>query len=141
MHITSWSPPLFWALSILIFSGDLGSSHNTLGLLSWLLSVVTDLSLEQIHALHAVLRKLGHMLAYGALCFLWFRAFQTYWPERRWPFLVLAVACTVAVAVLDEGHQAMVGTRRGSVFDVGWDLAGAGVSAALILSRRKPGKT
>lgn len=138
MHLTSWSPPLFWALGILICSGDLGSSQNTLGVLSWLLSHFSHLSPGQIVALHAFLRKLGHMLAYGALCFFWFRAFQTYWPERRWSFLVLAMVCTLAVAVLDEGHQAMVGTRRGSLLDIGWDLVGACLSAVLIMSRRKP---
>jgi VanZ family protein len=125
-------------LGILIVSGDLGSSQNTLGLVSWLLSLFSDFSPGQIDALHAFLRKLGHMLAYGMLCLLWFRAFQTYWPKRRWPFLAWAILCTLAVAVLDEGHQAVVGTRRGSLLDIGWDLAGAGLSAMFILAWRRP---
>jgi VanZ family protein len=138
MHITAWFPPLCWGLAILLMSGDLGSSQNTLGLVFWLLSHFSELSPEQIAALHGFLRKAGHMLAYGALCFLWFRAFEFYWPQRRWPFLTLAVACSLAVALLDEGHQSMVGTRQGSAFDIGWDMAGAGISALLLLARGKP---
>jgi hypothetical protein len=32
----------------------------------------------------------------------------------------------------------VVGTRRGSLLDLGWDLAGAGLSALLILAWRRP---
>jgi VanZ family protein len=138
MHCTAWFPPFGWGLAILIMSGDLGSAHNTLGLVSWLLSHVPSLSPAQVDVLHGLLRKAGHMAAYGTLCFLWFRAFQAYWPERRWPFLALAVLGSLAVAVLDEGRQVMVESRRGSVYDIGWDMAGAGLSTLLILVWHKP---
>lgn len=137
LHVNSWGPPLFWALAILAVSGDWGSSHNTLGLVHWLFSRIADLSAGQIEALHNSLRKLGHMLAYGVLCFLCFRSFQLHRPERRGFCLFLAVFCSLAVALLDEGHQAMVGSRRGSVLDVGWDMAGAGLAGGFILARWK----
>jgi VanZ family protein len=138
MHIIAWSPPLCWGLVILILSGDLGSSRNTLGLVSWLLSHFSDLLPEHIAALHGFLRIGGHMLAYGALFFLWFRAFEVYWPGRRWPLLALALLCSLMVGMLDEGHQSLVGSRRGSAYHIGWDLAGASLSAMLILACRKP---
>jgi len=138
-QVSSWCPPLLWGLAILILSGDLGSSHNTFGLIQWLISRVADLSAGQIAALHGAMRKLGHMLAYGVLCFLWFRSFQVHRPDRRGFCLFLAVLCSLAVALLDEGHQLMVGTRRGSLMDVGWDMAGAGLTAGLILAL-KPGR-
>lgn len=137
MHMTAWFPPLCWGLAILLLSGDLGSSQNTLGLVAWLTAHISALSPEQIAVLHGFLRKVGHMLAYGALCFLWFRAFEVYWPKRRWPFLILAVALSLVVALLDEGHQSMVRTRQGSLVDIGWDMAGVGLSALLILTSRK----
>lgn len=82
---------------------------------------------------HAALRKLGHMLAYGVLTFLWFRSFQLHWPERRGLCLFLAVFCSLAVALLDEGHQSLVSSRSGSLRDIGWDMAGAGVATFGIL--------
>ncbi len=140
LQLVSWFPPLLWGLAILVFSGDLGSSQNTLSILQWLVSWIPDLSSGQVAAIHGALRKLGHMLAYGVLLFFWFRAFQIQWPGHR-PFcLVLAMLCTLLVAVLDEGHQAMVGTRRGSLYDVGWDLAGASLSTFFILTFRKNAK-
>ena len=136
--LASWSPPLLWGLVILLFSGDLGSSHNTLGLIQWFLSRIPHMSPGQIAAIHGILRKLGHMVAYGVLCFLWFRSFQVHWPEGRWRCLFLAVLCSFVVALLDEGHQALVGTRRGSLIDVGWDLVGVSLSGSLILAFRRP---
>jgi VanZ family protein len=140
-HVASWSPPLLWGLVILAFSGDLGSSQNTLSIIRWLLSWIPDLSPGQVAAIHGALRKLGHMLAYGVLLFFWFRAFQIHWPGRRPLCLVLAMLCTLLVAGMDEGHQAMVGTRRGSFYDVGWDLAGASLSTFFILAFWKPKAT
>jgi VanZ family protein len=137
-HLTAWSPPLLWGLAILALSGDLGASRNTLGLLQWLLSVIPDLSPDQIASLHGALRKLGHMLAYGVLCFLWYRAYKSQWPKRHWFCLVLAVVSSLLVALLDEGHQSLAGTRSGSLTDVGWDLAGAVLSSLIILVFRKP---
>jgi VanZ family protein len=134
----AWSPPLLWGLAILALSGDLGSSRNTLEFLQWLFSAFADLSPDQLAALHVALRKLGHMLAYGVLCFLWFRAYKSHWPKRLWFCLVLAVVSSLLVSLVDEGHQALVGTRSGSFTDVGWDLAGAGLSSLLILVFRKP---
>ena len=84
--------------------------------------------------IHNGLRKLGHMLAYGVLTFLWFRSFQLHWPERRRLCLFLAVLSSLVVALMDEGHQAMVGTRTGSVMDIGWDMAGAGLTGYFLLA-------
>jgi VanZ family protein len=136
--LASWSPPLLWGLAILLFSGDWGSSHNTLGIIQWFLSRIPHMSPGQIAAIHGILRKLGHMVAYGVLCFLWFRSFQVHWPEGRRLCLFLAVLCSLLVALLDEGHQAMVGTRRGSLIDVGWDLAGVSLSGLFILAFYRP---
>lgn len=137
-QVASWSPPLLWGVTILLFSGDLGSSQNTMGIIRWLLSGIPDVSPEMIAAIHWSLRKLGHMSVYGVLFFLWFRAFSSRRPEHRPLCLLLAMMCTLTVALLDEGHQAVIGSRRGSFTDVGWDLAGAVLSTFLILAFRQP---
>ncbi len=77
------------------------------------------------------------MVAYGVLFFLWFRAYYFYRP-RRFRCLWFALACTLLVAAMDEGRQALVGTRSGSLLDVGWDLAGAGFAGSVILAFWKP---
>ncbi|MDI6853538.1 MAG: VanZ family protein [Deltaproteobacteria bacterium] len=134
LHLNSWCPPLLWGLAILLFSGDLGSSHNTFTLIWWVLSWVSELSGAQLVFVHGALRKLGHMLAYGVLTFLWFRSFQLHWPERRGLCLFLAAFSSLAVALMDEGHQSLVNSRSGSLRDIGWDMAGAGVAGCFVLA-------
>jgi VanZ family protein len=51
---------------------------------------------------------------------------------------LLALTFTLLVALIDEGHQAMVGSRHGCLADIGWDLAGAGFAGFVILAFRKP---
>jgi VanZ family protein len=130
--------PILWGLAILVVSGDFGSSQNTLGLVKWLLSWIPALRPLQVQAIHGFLRKLGHILAYGILYLLWFRAFNSFLPGRRLLCLVLAMLCCLSVALLDEGHQGLVAARRGSFHDVRLDLFGAGISAVLILAFWKP---
>jgi VanZ family protein len=134
LHLNSWCPPLLWGLAILVFSGDWGSSHRTFSLILWVLSRISDLSAGQIVFVHGALRKLGHMLAYGVLTFLWFRSYQLHRPDRRLLCLFLAVFSSLAVALMDEGHQSLVRTRSGSIMDIGWDMAGAGLSGGFILA-------
>lgn len=67
------------------------------------------------------LRKLGHMVGYGGLFLLWWRAL----PDRR-PLLAAAIA--IAYAVTDEYHQTFVDGRRGTPLDVLIDAAGVGVA-------------
>lgn len=134
--LSAWSPPFLWGLAILVSSGNLGSAQNTQVILRWLLSLVPAL-IGHLDTIHLALRKLGHMVAYGVLFLLWFRAFGFHRP-RPFRSLGYALACTLLVAVLDEGHQALVGTRHGSLRDVGWDLAGAGLAGFFALAFWKP---
>jgi VanZ family protein len=71
-----------------------------------------------------ILRKAAHMVEYGLLWFLWFRAL-----EIRNP--LPAVAITLAYAITDEYHQTFVEGRHGSPLDVLFDAAGVAVAVAL----------
>ncbi len=75
--------------------------------------------------LHYLVRKTGHVLAYGLLGFLDFRAVRgggSGW-TLRWS--VIAVVLAVIVASVDEWHQSFVPDRTGTPVDVLIDCAGA----------------
>ena len=91
----------------------------------WILSAQPDLRSGLDSDWDLVLRKLAHMAVFGALLAAWWRAAG---PR-------VAVALTLAWAVLDEWHQTWVEGRVGAVSDVAIDALGAGVAAALIVAR------
>jgi VanZ like protein len=72
-------------------------------------------------------RKLLHAAEYGALWWLWLRAFDF---RRPW----LAAAIALAYAATDEYHQTFVHGRHGTPVDVGVDAVG--VAVAWWLDRR-----
>lgn len=135
-----WLPPLIWCAGVLALSGDLGSSRHTLGLVKWALSWL-HLSLAQLKVVHGYLRKTGHVLAYGILYFLWFRAFWGSAGYRGKKAFFWSLGLSLAVALLDEAHQSMFRTRGGSLMDVGLDSSAALLAALLtaVFGRKRPG--
>ncbi len=126
-----WLPPLVWCGVILILSGDLGSSQHTFGILKWLLSWFPPLTPAQFELLHHYLRKtLGHFGNYAFLYFLWFRAFRRGTGFGAGRAFLGSLGLCLALALLDEGHQAMFASRGSSLRDVALDLSGS-ITAAL----------
>ena len=72
-------------------------------------------------------RKLVHMAVFGALWFLWWRAFGFGHPGA-------AIVITLLYAASDEWHQTFTEGRHGSPWDVAIDAAGVGL-AVLLASR------
>jgi VanZ family protein len=138
-----WLPPLFWCTVVLVFSGDWGSSRHTLGLVRWLLSWFPSLSPAQFKMFHFYFRKSGHVLTYGILYFLWFRAFQGHLCYRVKKAALWSLGLSLLVALMDEGHQAMIRSRGGSLQDVGLDFSAALLAALLtaIFWRPRPRPT
>ena len=68
--------------------------------------------------------KLNHIIAYGVLTWLWWRALT---PGRQvsWPVLALAFGLAVLYGISDEIHQLFVPGRFGRVADVLFDASGA----------------
>jgi VanZ family protein len=93
----------------------------------WWLSATPDLG-TGLEDWDFVLRKLGHAGAYATLAVAWLWALGL----RR---AGLALALTVAYAVVDELHQATVPTRHGSPLDVAIDAAG-GLLGLLLATER-----
>jgi VanZ family protein len=112
-------------------SGDLGSGPNTLGLLNWLLSGFVPLEPAQLKTINFYARKTGHVMAYGLMYFLWFRAF------REHAFYKTPLACLWSLGFclifssMDEGRQWFHSSRGASISDVILDLSGAGLAALI----------
>lgn len=120
-----WAPPVVWALLLMSASGDLGASPNTFQIFAWVLSTFTNLTPQTIHLLHPWFRKSMHVICYGILSVLWFRALLLTFPERRGANLILALLLTLGVSLLDEGRQYLLTSRTGTPWDVILDMTGA----------------
>ena len=109
-RVKLWGPLFFWCALIFFLSGipDLNSG------------------LEYDYPL----RKLCHMIEFGALFWLTRRALAGTWGERR-AWLFAAAAFAVFYAMTDEYHQTFVIGRHGCWSDVGIDSAG--VFAAVLI--------
>ena len=71
-----------------------------------------------------ILKKTGHVLLYGILAILWWRALMTTHVEAVQAFYV-AFLMTTAYAITDEIHQTYVPGRHGRPLDVFIDVVGA----------------
>lgn len=137
--IRYWLPAILWSGILLLSSGARGSARQTGGLLMWLLSItIGDVSPDHLFILNLVIRKAIHVLTYGLLGALHFRAVRgprTGW-NARWAVTALVLSAMVAAG--NEYLQTFVPTRTGSVTDFFLDVAAAaGVLIVWMLSSRK----
>jgi len=112
-----------WSAVILFVSSDFFSARNTGAFLHDLLGR------DVPYTLHIILRKLGHLLGYGILGALAFRAARVDIPRRP---ILSAFAVVLLVAGIDEMHQATLASRTGSGWDVVLDLIGASIAVWLL---------
>lgn len=109
---SSWLPVAAWAGLIFVLS----SQAN--------LRFVPDEGLD------FVVRKIGHLGAFGILALLLWRALAETTAWRRsgaWAF-----ALTVLYAASDELHQGLVAGRHASAADVGIDATGAAIALMVV---------
>lgn len=114
--IFSWLALAAWAGLIFFFSAQ---PRLSTGLGAW------DL----------VMRKLAHMFVFGVLTFLAWRAIRQHGVSPG-TALAVAAAGSLAYAISDEYHQSFVAGRSATAYDVGFDLGGILIAAALIRRRR-----
>ena len=119
-----WAPPLIWTLVLLVLSGNLGSLTNTAGPFKWVVSRLFTLDPDTLDLLHFYFRKTVHVIFYGILGVLWFRALMASYPEHFGVNWMLALTLCLTVALADEEHQYFLPSRTGSWRDVGLDLSG-----------------
>lgn len=120
--LTQWLPPLVWMA--LIFVASAQSDLPGPGLSDSPLKVLTH--------------KVGHLLAYGCLAWLYERALAQVLPSSP-QTRVLSFALAVLYGMTDEFHQTFVPGREGRLTDVLIDGLGAGVTLLVTqwLARRR----
>jgi VanZ family protein len=150
--ISAWKPwlaAILWTLIIATESSDMFSASHTgrylYPLLTWLFGPLDPVRYEFWHGLA---RKSGHVIGYGILCFLYFRAWRSTLPQAwpRWSIKwgILAWLFTALVASLDEWHQSYIPSRTGTWHDVLLDSTAALFSLILIrfwIARRTRNRT
>ncbi len=102
------------------------SSQHTFSVVKAIIHFLAPgLSDGDVDFVHAVIRKLAHVVEYFILGFLLFRAFRgpsgVWW---GWRWFSLALIVVVVWAISDEFHQSLVPARTASALDVGIDTLG-----------------
>jgi VanZ family protein len=133
----AWIALILWLIVIAIESTALLSSANTSRILYPLLHFLFKLDWDRFDVWHFYIRKGGHVVGYGILSVLIFRACRATSPQvlkLRWSsrWTVLAVLGTAVVASLDEWHQSFIPTRTGRWQDVVLDTC-AGIAAQILV--------
>jgi hypothetical protein len=125
---SEWIAVVAWLGVIAVESTDLLSSHNTSRFLYPLLTFFFGhIDLAAFWYWHGMARKAGHVLGYGILAVLFFRAWRATLPAPGWSWrwALLAFFMTAVTASLDEWHQTFLPSRTGSLHDVALDSAAA----------------
>jgi len=133
-----WLPPVLWGLAVLSLSGDVGSDTNTRYLLQWLLSGLVALKPAQIDLINFCLRKTGHVLAYGCMYFLWFRAFREHAGYEPWRSCLWSLGFCLLYSSTDEGRQWFYASRGASIGDIFLDMSVAALAVLVIAEVWRP---
>jgi VanZ family protein len=120
-------------------SGDLGAGENTLRMLKWLFSWFVDLTLAQLKLINFYVRKTGHVLSYGMMYFLWFRAFREQAHYGAWRAGLWSLGVCLLYSSVDEGRQWFYASRGASIYDVILDMSGASLAALIVGAVWTPG--
>jgi len=136
--VKAWIAAGLWLIVIAIESTSYLSSQNTSRVLYPVLHFLFGMDWERFDYWHFYIRKAGHVLAYGTLSILLFRALRATAPGAikplwtvRWS--IFAILGTAVVASLDEWHQTFIPSRTGSIHDVLLDTC-AGIAAQILVA-------
>jgi VanZ family protein len=134
--LNAWIAAILWLIVIAIESTALLSAANTSRILYPLLHFLLGLDWERFEDWHFYIRKTGHVIGYGMLSFLLFRAWRATFQSNhvKWKagWAGLAVLGTGIVASVDEWHQSFIPSRTGRWQDVVLDTC-AGIAAQILI--------
>jgi VanZ family protein len=135
--LKAWIAAILWLIVIAIESSALLSAHNTGRVLYPMLHFLFGLDWEHFEDWHFLIRKTGHVVGYGTLSILLFRAWRATLPAMsnvKWTprWATIAILGTALVASLDEWHQSFIPSRTGRWQDVVLDTC-AGFAAQIII--------
>jgi VanZ family protein len=138
--VLDWLPAFLSVLMIVAESTATMSAENTS---HWLyplwVRLFGPITVEHWAEVHLLIRKTGHFVGYGgvsvAFLYGWLRTLHR--TKGRYSIIwrraaLLAIACTLLVASLDEYHQSFLPSRTASPIDVCIDLCGS-IAAQLLL--------
>ncbi len=108
-----WFPVLFWALIIFSFS-----SFSTT-------------STSDIYWQDFIVKKTAHMVEYGILALLLYRAFRGY-KLNKTRAVILSILLAGIYGVSDEFHQSFTPGREPHIRDVAFDTIGASLAMLVI---------
>lgn len=98
-----------------------------------------DLEPAQLKLINFYVRKTGHVLAYGLMSLLWFRAFRAQANYGVWRACLWSLGLCLFYASMDEGRQWFSVTREGSIIDIFLDMSGASLTALIAGAAWTPG--
>ncbi len=135
--LKAWIAAVLWLIVIAIESTAYLSAHNTGRFLYPLIHFLFGVDRAGFEPWNFYIRKTGHVIGYGLLCVLLFRAWRETLPARSNPKWTLrwagiAMLGTALVASLDEWHQSFLPSRTGRWQDVVLDTC-AGIAAQFLL--------
>ena len=135
--LKAWIAAILWLIIIAIESSALLSAHNTSRFLYPLLHFLFGVDRTHFGYWHFYIRKSGHVVGYGPLSILLFRAWRatlTAPDHLQWTvrWANIAILGTALVASLDEWHQSFIPSRTGTVRDVVLDTC-AGIAAQVLV--------
>jgi hypothetical protein len=105
-----WSLPVGWASIIFI------------------LSSTPTKEVTEIYWQDFIIKKTFHLIEYGLLFLLLFRALKNTYKENLFKLALIAFALTIFYGASDEYHQTLVSGRQGMARDVLIDGFGAGLT-------------
>jgi len=141
-RVLDWLPA---ALSVVMIAAESTATMSAENTSQWLyplwVRLFGPIGAPHWAEVHHLIRKTGHFVGYGAVSvaflFGWLRTLRPtdgrYRPIWRRAAL-LAVACTLLVAISDEYHQSFLPSRTSSPIDVCIDLCGAAATQLLLLA-------
>lgn len=144
--LKAWIAAILWLILIAVESSALLSASNTSRFLYPLLNFLFGMDWERFDIFHYYLRKGGHVVGYGILSVLLFRAWRATLPAMtnvKWTprWATIAILGTALVASLDEWHQSLIPSRTGTIRDVVLDTcAGMGAQMLIFLWLKSFGK-
>jgi hypothetical protein len=135
--LKAWIAAILWLIVIAIESTAYLSAHNTGRILYPIFHYLFGMDWVGFEYWHFYIRKGGHVVGYGILSFLLFRAWRATLPSAnragwmlRWS--AIAVLGTAIVASLDEWHQSFIPSRTGRWEDVVLDTC-AGIATQILI--------
>jgi VanZ family protein len=135
--LKAWAAAILWLIVIAIESTAWLSAHNTSRILYPILHFLFGMDWARFEYWHFYIRKTGHVIGYGILSILLFRAWHATLPamnDAKWTlrWSTIAVLGTAIVASLDEWHQSFIPSRTGRWQDVVLDTS-AGIAAQVLI--------